>query len=62
LRRHGFPPNQSEPLFVKIRISAVMPSGHLCGLVDRREMEGGGASKKIAASSLAAIANGEKIQ
>jgi len=49
-------------LFVKIRISAVMPSGHLCGLVDRREMEGGGASKKIAASSLAAIANGEKIQ
>jgi len=25
-------------------------------------MEGGGASKKIAASSLAAIANGEKIQ
>ena len=31
---------------MKIRISAVMPSGHLCGLVDRREMEGGGASKK----------------
>jgi len=25
-------------------------------------MEGGGTSKKIAASSLAAIANGEKIQ
>jgi hypothetical protein len=30
--------------------------------VDRRDMEACGASKKIAASSLAAIANGEKIQ